>query len=264
MKHTSIFFVYSLLLVLAGGNLTFAHEEPPVPLPDNEVELCRATYDQQYQTASIERRDDKLSDFVVVYLVSESDPTDELSAQSVRESQPDVHVVTNWEDFLVIDEVTPVQAVFIHRSALPMADKEWFHDAYRRGVAMITIDMTFGEYSALVGDNCTFKKFADEGPAGGNPMTLDPKHYYIQSIWVMFPFNKEDTDRVSEAELLTCKPNSVKDVPYWLSQLDGFDMVRDVDSLFRVGLSAGKVEQEAKVAQYIQELQTCLNAATQE
>lgn len=262
MQRYLVRFSLCLLILLAGFSTIMAQEQPPVPLPDPHAQACLATYQSELESIAIERRDDKLSDFVVVYLVSDQlDANNVLAATNVREEVPDIQVVTAWDDFLAIDTVTPIETVFIHKSALDIADPEWFQDAYRRAVSMFFININFGEYADLVGDYCTFAAHAAEGPLGGNPATfeLDSVDYYIQSLWLL-KTEAQYTSQISEAELMTCKEKSVKDLPYALRANYGFDFLSSIESLFRLGISAGTIEEERKFDEAGQRWIACLAA----
>jgi hypothetical protein len=245
-KRVTIFML--LISIFAIVSLSSAQEPTQVPLRDWKTTQCEANFQEQAEEAALELGDIQLSDFTSVYLVSVNGLTKDnaLSAQNVASSVKDVKVVTTWDDLLAIDKTTPIDTVFIHVSALDIADQTWFQDAFRKGVQIVTINFTFGQRAELLNDYCSFRKYAADGPLNGNPMTANSGDFYIQSLWILRT-DEDISANVSQAELLTCDSKAARQYAYKLNEVQSFEGVQSIESLVSLGKAAGYAEFVKKV-----------------
>ncbi|GEM_PF-1828878 len=63
-------------------------------------------------------------------------------------------VITSWTDFERFAEVNSPQIVFIHGLAVAEVNTDWTQRAYRSGVFIVGLNMTFNDMQKITGDYC--------------------------------------------------------------------------------------------------------------
>jgi hypothetical protein len=228
-----------VLLCLGVFGATAFAQEGSTCIP---ADVASQQVNDLFGSAVAATRTDDLSRYTVAYLIDEdsASSTGLLSAESVTNAANSINVVTSWDDFVTLNDETPVDAVFIHESIASSVDQEWLQTAYQNGLPVITLNMTFGERAELIGDNCSFAEFPSDGPLNNRPARVSGGDYYIYSYWLLQSGNAATA---VQAELNTCSTDGVGG--YDTSMGAGIGVVAnadDLNDLLELGLLANKVE----------------------
>lgn len=80
--------------------------------------------------------------FQIVYLVVDPAVLEQsrLAPSRLREVLG-AHLATSWEEVIILNRERPVEALIIHKSAVPLLDSDWLAEAYRKGVVIATFNV---------------------------------------------------------------------------------------------------------------------------
>jgi hypothetical protein len=102
-------------------------------------------------------------DYRIVYLVNDPSVDTTTLSPSRLEAILGTHAVTSWEEVLSLDNVTPIDALIIHNSAISQVDSAWLSQAYRRGVVIAVFDVYASTLAEILdAPGITLDKFASE------------------------------------------------------------------------------------------------------
>lgn len=248
MKHlTVISFVLGLLLM---STVSFAQEDPVALPPSEEQIACYENASKEvmnlFGNAVSEIKDRPLSDYSVVYLVSDTElaDTDMLSAASVDKNTDELDVVTTWAEFVSVQNASSIDAVLIHASAFNIVDKDWLQNAYRQGLPVVTINMSYSQRADLLGDSCTFANASSDNPfSDGN--------FFVASYWILHPQSETDRDNLARMYLETCDAKAEDLYAHSLSSSRRLGPIADLDSL----LGIARIAIDVDIIHRIDELQ---------
>lgn len=228
-----------LLCLSMVGTTVFAQEGSSTCIP---TEVATQQANDLFKSVVTSTRTDDVSRYTVAYLIAEDSASSAslLSEESITRASSSINVVTSWDDFVALNTETPVDVVFIHDSIAPSVDQEWLQAAYRNGLPIVTLNMTFGERAELIGDHCSFAEFPSDGPLNNKPARISGGDYYIYSYWLLQSGNAA---AAVQAELNTCSAEGVGG--YDTSTVAGMGVVSngdDLDDLVELVLLANQVE----------------------
>ncbi len=100
----------------------------------------------------------------IVYLVAEEAVTaDSPVAPSQLKATLGAQTAYSWSEVLALNNISSIDALIIHDSALPLVDRNWVSDAYRRGVVVAAFNVYAPQLAHLVNDpNVAKDGFASE------------------------------------------------------------------------------------------------------
>lgn len=189
-RKVSLSLLTAVLLFTAAAAVFFtnvaAQTTDPLPLPSDSTDLTSlflgdpATYN-------------------IVYLVDSKAMTDE-SLISPNNSLGEVMKATalsTWEDVIRYDAEQPIQALVIHESAYSTIDREWVEKAWRGGVTIATINVSFAEFAELRNYECARQKAVNYK----SPFTGD---FYYMAAQIIIAKNSDEQGLVEDQILGNC------------------------------------------------------------
>jgi hypothetical protein len=236
-----------VLLCLGVFGATAFAQEDPITLPGGDAACTAPDVAMEQINALVgstitATRTHDLSRYTVVYLINEGAVSSEslVSQDSITSASKEIQVVTSWDAFVQLNDETPVDAIFVHASIASSVDQVWFQEAYRNGLPIITVDMTFGEWAELVGDQCSFAEHPADGPLSNRPAKVNGENFYIYGYWLL---HAGDLAVVSDGELNLCSKRPA--YAYDITSATGVGIIendQDLSDLVELGLLANKVE----------------------
>jgi hypothetical protein len=116
------------------------------PTPNwTETEVAKATLDAEYAQAS-------LFNYRVVYLVDAKAVQDSpiLNVENIQNLLGALPA-GSWDELLELNHEKPIDALFIHSSALDWVDVAWTSQAYNEGVIFLFTDLQYGRAATILG-----------------------------------------------------------------------------------------------------------------
>lgn len=88
---------------------------------------------------------------IVYLLAADEQPENKIIQPEFFETEIGAAIAHTWADVLAYNEQVPIQALIIHRSALPEVDQDWTAAAYENGTIIIGINISHWTMRELIG-----------------------------------------------------------------------------------------------------------------
>lgn len=189
MQRKHLVLIAISLLMSAGLFVIVRAQEVPIPLPSQPETSLNQQTENPIPTAEL-TGNMILKGYRLIYLVADGAvPADHVVAPAKVHEDTGAIIANNWETLLNTEAQAPLDAVIIHKSALPFVDYDWVSSAYKNGVVISLIDIYFPELPEVMGFNCT---------------DTPTEPFYEKNFFITYHFHiyapiREDREKIIEA-----------------------------------------------------------------